>query len=808
MRLWQDIRYALRSLHRTPTVAAAAVVTFAIGIGANTAVFSVVDAVLLRPLTFADPGRLVVLHETVPQLGRLPVGPGEFEVWKDNARSFDDMALLAVAPMILTGAGDAERLDAARVSASLFPMLGINPALGRTFSRDEEVVGRDRVVVLSDELWQSRFGADPSIVGRSITLNDERYEVAGVLPRRFLFPRLEQIFTMGIAGGRPQLWMPFAVRDIERAENSFAAIARLRPGVPVDAAAQELAAIQRRIAAGIPNPPQLGADVVPLQEQITGASRETLLLLWAAIGTVLLIACGNITNLLLVRGTARGSELAIRSALGASRIALLRHSLVDSLVLAVIGGAGGLLVALWVLPLIIRAAPAGIPRLDEVVVDRRALGFAALVTIGTGLIVGFLPALRAARTNLIDSLKQATRTRSASRRDRAVRSFTVGVQAALTVACLGSAGLLVRSLGNVLNVERGFQSQRIVAVDLSLSPGRFRTRDARAAFTREALERLQALPGVTSVGFVNKPPLSGVSMNTVVAVEGTEDAQIPLVERPQGDVRSVDAGYFRTLGIPLVEGELFDTRDAGRPVAVVSSAMARRAWPGQSAIGKRFRLSSQPARLIEVVGVVGDVRNMGLETSPSLAVYLPYWQVFLNSSAIVLRLAGTPGPSAAAVRAAIAAVDADVPVQSVKTLDSFVLESVADRSFQATLLLLFGAVAMILAAVGTFGVVSNAVAERSKELGIRLALGAPRASLQRMVLVGAIRLVGAGVVVGLPLAIAAGYAMRTSLFGIGPQNPVILASAAVLVLAAGLAAAWLPARRVIRIDPAVILRDS
>ena len=415
------------------------------------------------------------------------------------------MALLAVAPVILTGAGEPERLDAARVSASLLPMLGINPALGRTFAPDEEVVGRDRVVVLSDALWRGRFGGDPSIVGRSVTLNDQPYLVAGVLPPQ-LFPRLEQNFTMGIAGGRPQLWMPFAIREVERGENSFAAIARLKPGVSVDAAAAELSAIQKRIAADIPNPPQLGADVVPLQDQITGASRDTLTLLWAAIATVLLIACGNITNLLLVRGNARGHELAVRSALGASRGMLVRHSLIDSLTLAAIGGTAGLLVALWVLPLILRFAPASLPRLDEVVVNGRALAFAAVVTMGTGILVGLLPARCAAQENLIDGLKRAARAASGGRRDWSVRSLTVVAQAALTVACLGAAGLIVRSLDNVLAVERGFQSERILAVDVSLSPGRYRARDARAAFAREALGRLQGVPGVTSVGFVNKPP--------------------------------------------------------------------------------------------------------------------------------------------------------------------------------------------------------------------------------------------------------------------------------------------------------------
>jgi putative ABC transport system permease protein len=442
------------------------------------------------------------------------------------------------------------------------------------------------------------------------------------------------------------------------------------------------------------------------------------------------------------------------------------------------------------------------------VVNGRALGFAALVTIGTGVLVGLLPARRAAQTNLVDSLKQAGRPGSSGRRDVSVRSLTVVVQAALTVACLGASGLIVRSLANVLEVERGFQSERILAVDVSLSPGRYATGDSRAAFAREALGRLQAVPGLTAAGFVSKPPLSGISVNSVFVVEGTEEAPIPFVERPQADVRSADTGYFRTLGIPLVEGSLFDERDAKRAMAVISSAMARRAWPGESAIGKRFRLTFQPARLLEVIGVVGDVRNMGLESNPTLAVYLPYWQVSLSGSSFVARMVGDPAAATATVRAAIADVDRDVPIRAVRTLDSVVLDSVAGRSFQATLLLLFGGIAVMLAGVGTFGVISSGVAERSKELGIRLALGASPGSLQRMVLSGACRLVTIGAAIGVPLAVGTGYALRSTLFGVGPQNPAVLLAATALVVLVGLAAGWLPARRALRIDPAATLRTE
>jgi predicted permease len=806
--VWQDVRYAFRSLRRTPMVSATAMVTFALGIGANTAVFSVVDAVLLRPLTYAEPERLVVLHETVPQLGRVPVGAAEFEEWREGAQSFEQMALMAVAPMILTGAGEPQRLDAARVSASLFPMLGINPALGRGFSVDEEVPGRDRVVMLSDGLWRTRFGADASIVGRTITLNDESYVITGVLPPQFRFPRLEQLFVMGITGGRPQLWMPFAIRDAERGENSFAAVAKLRAGVSAEQARAESSTILNQFAQQVPNPPRLGADVVPLKDQITGTSRDTLALLWAAIIVVLVIACGNIANLLLARATVRRPELAIRGALGARGRTLLRHSVVDSLTIAAVGGACGVLVASWSLPFLLRLAPASVPRLDEVAVNGRALMFAAVVTTATGLLVGLLPARRAAATNLTDTLKGRARTGTTNRRDGAVRSLMVSAQVALSVACLGAAGLVVQSLMNVLRVEPGFEPDRVLAVEVSLSPGRYSTRDARAAFARDALQRMQAIPGVTAAGFVNKLPLHGISLTTMVVAEGTERAPIPMVERPQGDIRSVDAGYFQALDIPLLEGELFRNTDIDRPVALVSAAMAKRTWPGENPIGKRFRLGIQPGRLVEVVGVVGDVRNMGFETNPSLAVYLPYWQGFLNDTSFALRTTLEPAAATAAVRAAITAIDPDVPIDSVRPMDSVVSESVAGRRFQASLLIFFGAVAVMLAGVGVFGVMSYAVTHRSKELGIRLALGASPRSLQQMVLGDVLRLLGAGVAIGVPLAVAAGYALRNMLFGVGPQNLAALAAASGLVVLVGLTAGWLPAHRTTRIDPVTTLRSE
>jgi predicted permease len=379
------------------------------------------------------------------------------------------------------------------------------------------------------------------------------------------------------------------------------------------------------------------------------------------------------------------------------------------------------------------------------------------------------------------------------------------LQTALTVACLGSAGLIIQSLLNVLRVEPGFRPEQILTVDVSLSPGRYGSLDARAAFARKGLQRLQAIPGVTSVGFVNKPPLSGISMNSVLVLEGTERAAVPMVERPQGDIRSVDAGYFRTFGIPLLRGQLFQETET-RPVAVVSAATANRAWPGENPIGKRFRLSARPRTVVEVIGVVGDVRNMGFETSPSPSVYLPYWQFVPNDTSFAVRTGTDPAAATAAVRAAISEIDRSVPIDSVRTMQGRVSESVAARSFQATLLTLFGVIAVALSGIGVFGVMSYAVAQRSKELGIRLALGATPGLLQRMIVGHTLRLVGTGVALGAPLAVVAGFVLRDVLFGVSPQDPRVLIASSVVIVLVALVAGWVPAHRVTRISPVATLR--
>ena len=522
----------------------------------------------------------------MPQRGRFPVGAFEFEGWRRSVQSFDEMALVGVAPVILTGAGEPERLDAARVSPALFPMLGVDAAIGRTFVEDEAVVGRHRVVVLSDGLWRRHFGADPSIIGRPITLNDASYVVIGILPARFRFPKLDDLFVMGITGGTPQLWMPFAITDKDRSENSFAAIAKLKSGVSADQARSEVAGVVERLTQQIPNAPKIGADVVSLHSQITGASRELIVLTWAAISVVLLIACGNIANLLLARSISRGAEIALRSARREPRC-IMRQALVRTMALAAIGGAGGVLFALWFLPLMLRLAPPGVHASTR----SRSTRDAVCRLRHGGHRDGRRSPAGAARgwCNLMDCLKRHGQTSTPGRRENDAGAMVVG-QTALTVVCLAAAGLVLQSFRNVLRVEPGFKADHVLTVDVSLSPGRQNSQ--LAAFIREVESRLGTIPDVTSVAFINKPPLTGISLNSLVVREGTEQDPIAFDQRPLG---ASGGGHwiFRTFGIPLAQRHaLRRDRDAPCRHRVPPSPIVR---AREDPVGKRFRLTARDA---------------------------------------------------------------------------------------------------------------------------------------------------------------------------------------------------------------------
>jgi putative ABC transport system permease protein len=805
--LGQDGRYALRQLRRNPGFALAAILTLALGIGATTAVFSVVDTVLLRPLSYADSNRLVMIDEWTPSVGSIPVNGLHFQEWRRRATSFDRMALIGGLNVNVTGSGEPERLSAARVSPELFDVLAIQPQLGRVFRTGEDVSGRDRVVLISDALWRRRYAADPQIVGRTMSIDGVAHEVVGVLPASFRFPKLSDLYPVTIVQDRPQIWKPIALDPDERTPGSrfdFVSIGRLKAGVSVEQAASELDAIERDFAAQMPKArgPDVKSHVLPLQDRIVGRAKTGLQLLLAAVGIVLFVGCVNIANLLLARLSSRRHELAVRSAIGASRWRLTRQLIVESLTISAVGGACGTLVAYFSVRLILTLAPVDVPRLDEVHTDVRTVLFAVIVSTLAGLMIALSPASQLGKADANEAIAGGTRS-TGNRRAGRIRFVLVSAQVALSTVCLIAAGLLLQSLVNLLTVDRGFETTRVMTIAVNLPATRYPTLEKRVAFVRTTLDRLKALPGVSDVAAANMLPLAGEGANSALSAAGTSG---PLFEHAIGNIRTVSSDYFRTMGIALQAGRLFTDADQQRHVAVISMSIARRAWPGQDPIGKRFRFGPPSVPDKEVVGVVNDVRGVSLEAGPSFSVYVPYWQGFFLGTSFAVRTAQDPVAIAPALRAAIRSMDAELPLGGVRTMDQILEGSVAQRRFQTNLVLAFGAAALLLACLGVYGVMSYTVTQRTTEIGIRLAFGAERGSVLRMVLRQALRPVAAGVAAAVPLALFAGSWLRSLLFGVNPQDPTTIIVVCLALIATAMLAAYLPARRAANLDPLNALR--
>jgi predicted permease len=808
--LVSDLRFAGRMLRKNPGFSTIAIATLALGIGANTAIFSLVDGVILRPLAYLDAGRLVAVHEIVPKFGALgpliPVNGMHFLEWRKTVHSFEQIALVGGTTLNLTGAGEPERLAAARVSPSLFPMLGVQAQFGRTFLDEEDRPGRDQVVILNHELWERRFAGDPNVIGRKIMLDSHPFEIVGVLPRGFHFPKLNQLYAMTIAEERPEIWKPFALRDDELealGDFNYACIGRLRRGVQRAQALSELNVVQAHIASQTGEKIELRAALVFLQDQITGRSRTGLQLLLAAVGAVLLIGCVNIANLLLARGTARRREIAIRTALGAARGRLVGQMLVESLVLAGMGGAAGVALAYEAIRVIVAYAPVDLPRTDEVHLDARVLLFTLILSIFTGVLVGLFPAWRATRGGPQEAMKSGSRGSTAGRASGRLRSLLVAVEVGLSAMCLIAGGLLLHSFVNLLHVDRGFDAERIVTVDLNLPQSHYPELPQRASFVRAVLERVESLPGVTSAGISNKLPLSGEGGNNLL---GTEGANVPLMERPLADIRQVNPDFFRTMGIPLRSGRIFEEADRNRKVGLLSAVTAGRLWPGENPLGKRFRMGAEDSPLIEVAGVVGDVRSVSLNKTPSLTVYIPYWQRFQNHASLAVRTSIEPLAASSAIRAAIRQLDRELPVPAFRTIEDVVAESVAQRRFQMSLVLLFAAAALLLASLGIYGVVSYSVAQRTNEMGIRMALGAQPGSIRRMVLAQSLLPVCAGLVAGVVASMALGRVLGSLLFGVNVWDPATISGVLTLLLAVAAMATVPPVRRATLVDPVSALR--
>ena len=815
-RIVQDVRYALRMMRKSPGFAAIAVLTLAIGIGSNTAIFSVVDHLFFRPFPFQQPDRLVAVHEVVRFGGTtraIPVNLAHFQEWRRSWQSVEDVAVIGGLRMSLTGVGEPERLQTMRVSANVFSLLGVQSRVGRTFAPEEDQPGRDHVVLLSDDLWRSRFNADPQVVGRTIALNDEPYEIVGVLPP-FSFPKVSELFPMTIATtSAPQIWKPLGPTpgELEGGGYNFACIARLKPGTSVAQARSTLNTVQETLPQRPPGA-TLQADVVPLADQVAGRVRSGVTLMWAAVGAVLLIVCVNMANLLLARtlSLSRRREMAIRSAIGASLGRLVRQMLVESVLMSLIGGVLGVVAAYWALHAIVSSAPADLPRVNEVQIDLRVLTFALGVSLMAGVMVGVLPAWRLGVLNPIDALKSGSVSVTSAQRTGRLRALLVACEVGVSAVCLIAGGLLVHSFWKLLQVDGGFAANRVLTIDVSLPIQRYSTPLSRSTFIRTALEQMQALPGVVATGVSNKLPLTGEGGNAALWPERST----AISESILGDIRPVNPDYFRAMGIPWRQGRYFTEADRDRSIAVVSTVAAEHLWPGEDPVGKQFHIGAPARPPILVVGIVGDVHGVSLDRPPSPTMYLPYWQSVIppgvNSMdlVVVVRTTADPVSISSSVRGVIRRLDPELALTGFRTMDDVVMDSVAQRRFQMALVLLFAAAGTLLASLGIYGVVSYSVAQRTNEMGIRLALGALPSDIRRLVITQGFTPVLIGLGAGVLGSIGVGRLLGTLLFGITPSDPLTLTVVVAVFLTVALAAMYVPAQRAIRVDPLQTLRQD
>ncbi len=804
--LLKDLRIAVRSLVRTPSLTVAALLALALGIGANTAIFSVVDGVLLRPLPYPRADRLVLLIDSNPAAGfpRFAASPPNYADWRAQSHSFTDLAAFNGTNLGLTAPGvEPERIQAARVSAGFFGVLGVSPALGRGFRAEEDRPGAGDVVVLSHRLWQRRFGAAPGIVGQRVTLDGAPHTVVGVAPEGFYFPNRDT-----------EAWVPLAIEidPKQRGAHYLGVIGRLADGVTLKSAQAEITGIAKRLEEQYPdNNTGWGVNLMPLQERVVETIRPALLVLMVTVGMVLLIACANVANLLLARMAAREREIAIRGALGAARGRLVRQFLTESLVLSLTGGLLGLALGVAGTRVLVAMSSDGIPRAGEIGLDWTVLGFTLGLALVTGLVFGLLPALHASKGDLQSSLREGGRGQSAGGRARLVRDLLVVVEVAAALVLLVGAGLLIRTFVGLQGISPGFDPSGVMTLRLSLPESTYPDDPSQISFYERLADRLRAVPGVEASGAGFPLPLGGSNYVLSFAVEG-RPAPAPN-ESPQSWMRFVTPGYVQAMGIPLVRGRMLaETDRAGAPrVALVSRTLAETVFPGEDPIGHRITFNdptSPDAEWVEIVGVVGSVRDQSLAKEPNGETYLSAFQTPLDVATVVAKTSGDPAALTGALRAAVHDVDPNLPVYRVRTMQAVVADSLADQRFNATLLAIFAALALVLASVGVYGVISYSVSQRTSEMGLRLALGAERREVLALVVRQAMVRVALGVVLGLAGAFAAGRFLRSLVVGITVRDPLTFGGVALVLLAVALLATWLPARRATRVDPVVALRSE
>jgi putative ABC transport system permease protein len=797
--LLRDVRYGIRNLIKRPGFTIVALIALALGIGANTAIFSLVNGVLLRPLPFAEPDRLVWMWGNIRNgINRASVSPPDFLDYRHENKTFEEFAASFTMPLALnlTGSGEPERLSAAGITGNYFQALGAKPLLGRTFVLDNEKPGNDQVVMLSYALWQKSFGGDPAIVGKTIALDGKAREVIGVMPQHFNFPR---------AAG---LWIPINF-DIDpdmklRKAHFMRPIGKLKEGVTIAQAQADIDVIARRLEEQYPESNTgWGLRLVSLREQLVGNTRPTLFILLGAVGFVLLIACANVANLLLVRAAARQKEIALRTALGAGRFRIVRQMITESVLLALMGGTLGTLLAIWGVDLLVTLSADNIPSTAQISIDATVLGFTLLISLLTGVLFGLAPALRTMNLNLTDSLKEGGRSGSEGARRNRTRSVLVVIESAVAVMLLVGAGLLVRSLIQLQNTSPGFDAHNVMTMNITLSREKYSTPEKASSFFQELEGRVSGLPGVESVGLVTELPLSGQLNDMPFTVEGRPPVTID--QAFDADFRRVNQHYLRTLRIPLLRGRNFSEQEVrqGAKVLLISELLASQVFPNEDPLGKRliFVMSPQPW---EIIGIVGDIRDRALETQPFPAMYLPTYAT--GRTNLVIRTQGDPTSITAAVRKEVQALDRDQPVADVRTMEQWVETSVAAPRYRTLLLGLFALLALVLASTGIYGVMSYSVAQRTHEIGVRMALGARQLDVLKLVVLQGMGLVLIGVAVGLLGAFALTRVMSTLLFGVGAKDPVTFAVVATLLTLVALVACYVPARRATKVDPLVALR--
>lgn len=805
--LLQDVRFTLRVLRKKPQFTTVTLLILALGIGANTAIFSLIEGVLLRSLNYSESNRLFAIREVVPKLSHLyptlPANARHVTEWQKGCPAFEDMAQMERVSVSLSGVGEPEQVAASNVSWNFFDVLGVRPQVGRMFLPEEDQPGRNDVAVLSDALWKRRFSADTAIINNKVILNGKPYTIVGILPASFRYP---EVASNNRSGSMPEVFKPLGI-DLNLIPNlgefDNEVVARIRNGVKPEQALAELNLVQSQIASQIPGDTELRATMQPLQDAIVGSSRRDLLVLFAAVGAILLIVCVNLANLLLARAKRRTREFAVRVALGAGPGRLVRQLLTESLVLTLAGGALGLILAIWGVKILVTSAPVDIPRLNEVQINSTVLLFALLASGLAGILIGVLPAWRLAGIEPNENLKAGTNRLTEGRRGAWTRQLLVGAEVCVSLVLVVAAGLLLMSFVRVFQVDKGFQTQNILTMDVTLPSTKYKEGKSIDRFYTEALEKIRAIPGVASAGIVSLLPLQGESWVDAVTVEGD---QRPITERPQANYRFVSADYFNTLGIALRAGRVFEDRDRNIRAAIVSESTAQALWPGQNPIGIRFKRAADNEPPFEIVGVIADVRAISLQQKPGPMVYVPYWERLRPWASIVVRTNINPSSVASGVRSAIWQVDDQVPVAHVKTMEQLIEGSVAQRRFQLGLVLLFALSALLLASIGIYGVVSESVAGRTNEIGIRMALGANGANIRRMVLREGLMPVGAGMAIGVVISLAMGRVLNSLLFEVRASDPLILLGAMLVMMAVAIAACYLPARRASRVDPLVALR--